>query len=168
MLDGLIRNARVLWHAESIMADIRLKNLLARSGLLAAAGLVAIFGLGMINVAGFFWAEPQWGAARAALLVSGLDFGLALVLAFIALRAKPGRELELAQEIRQTALEGLEREAKILQQDFASLRDDLREIQRTAVGLVKHPLDSALPALIVPLASLLLKSLKKSETKPDK
>lgn len=154
MVERLVKHARVLWRAESILTEIRLKRMMTQSGLLALAALIAAFGLAMLNVAGFFWLEPGWGPAGAALWIGGADFVIALVLLLLALRAPAGREMELAMEVRQAAIDGLEDDARVLQAELLDLRSSL-------LGLVKHPLEAALTGLVVPLAGALLKSDRK-------
>lgn len=154
MVERLVKHARVLWRAESILTEIRLKRMMTRTGLLAVAALIAAFGLAMLNVAGFFWLAPGWGPAGAALWVGGADIIVALVLLLVALRAPAGREMELAMEVRQAALDGLEDDARLLQTELVSLR-------HSVLGLVKHPLEAALTGLAVPLAGALLKGGRK-------
>src|SRR5208282_4462753 len=100
MIDNVLRNLRVLWRAESIVAEIRLHVIAARSGLRAFAGLIALFGLAMLNLAGYFalarWWEPVWAASAVAVV----DFAVAGVLVLVAAQMKPGRELDLAVEVR--------------------------------------------------------------------
>jgi hypothetical protein len=165
MVERLVKHARVLWRAESILTEIRLRRMMTRTGLLAAAALIAAFGLAMLNVAGFFWLEPGWGPAGAACWVGGADFVIALVLLLVALRAPAGREMELALEVRQAALDGLEDDARLLQAELLSLKDETLRMRDSLLGLVKHPLEAALTGLVVPLAGALLKgSGKKSRT----
>jgi hypothetical protein len=66
--------------------------------------------------------------------------------------AKPpaGRELELATEIHSSAVDALQIEARAMQAQFS--------------GMVHHPLNSALPLLLVPLIAIIVKSLKKSKS----
>jgi hypothetical protein len=95
-----------------------------------------------------------------------LDFGLAIILLLIAAWINPGRELELAVEVRQSALDALEADARSVQREVTALRDELYKISSALTGLVNHPLDAVLAGLIVPLTSMLLKSLKKPNTAP--
>jgi len=158
VLDQVVRHLRVLWRADSIIADIHLRALASRSRLISLAGLIAVFGLVMLNVAGYLALGQVWGQVWAAVAMGLLDFSLSGLLLLAGARSKPGRELELAHEVRKMALGRLE--------------DDLSEVQAELVGLrtsltrlVRHPLDAALPALIGPLTSIVLQSLKKRREK---
>ena len=66
----------------------------------------------------------------------------------IAGRPPSGRELELANEIHSSTVDALQIEARAVQSQF--------------FGMVQHPLNSALPMLLVPLVTIIVKSLKKS------
>jgi hypothetical protein len=161
MMDNLIRHLRILWRAESIIADIYLRLLVKRSGLISFAGLIAVFGLLMLNVAGYLALEQIWSPVWAAVTMSMVDFVVALLLIVAAARSKPGRELDLALEVRGIAFRGLETEASAVQAELAAVRDEFRDAKANLARFVKHPLDTALPALIAPLGSIVLNSLKK-------
>jgi hypothetical protein len=89
---------------------------------------------------------------------------LAVVMLIVAQRSKPGREMELlAFEVRNSALQALESNARALQQQFAEFREEVREVREAVVGFVRHPLDSGLPGLLVPIAGAVIKGLKKPE-----
>ena len=83
----------------------------------------------------------------------GVNLGIAGILLLIADRKKPGRELDLANEIHRHTMDALQADARLLQADIASVGQAL-----------KHPLDSALP-LIVPLATILMNALKKKSSR---
>jgi hypothetical protein len=165
-MENLVRHLRILWRADSIIADIYFRLLVTRSGLMSFAGLIAVFGLLMLNVAGYLALEQVWGRVWAAVAMSLSDFIVSLLLIVIAARSKPGRELDLALEVRGIALRGLEDEAAAVQAELVALRDEFRDAKANLARFVKHPLDTALPALIGPLGSIVLKSLKK-QPKPS-
>jgi hypothetical protein len=148
-MERLSRNLRVLLRAQGIVAEIRLHHLVARYGLGLFAGLIGIFGLLMLNLAGYFALEAQLGRVQAAVAVAVGDFVVALVLLAFAARRPHGQELEMAQELQGAALDALLADVRGLESHF------------------KNPLDSMLPSLVVPLASLLMASLKKKATPPS-
>ena len=154
-MQDLARYLRILWRADKIIADIHLRRLLTRTGLVSFAGLIAAFGLLMLNVAGYLALGQIWGQPWAAAAMGLFDFGVSLGLVLLATRSKPSHELELALEVRSMAVQGLEAEVAALHAELAAVRTEL-------TTLVRHPLDSALPALIGPLTGIILKSLKSS------
>jgi hypothetical protein len=146
------RHLRVLWRAERVIAETRLRIMLRRSMLYALAGLIAVFGLGMLNVAAYFFLAAHWGAIWAALAAALGDFVIALVVVLIALAARPGPEMTAALELRDISIDGLETELGPLQERFAWLS-----------RVARDPLDSVLPALLVPLITSIIRSLRKSK-----
>jgi hypothetical protein len=163
MMDNVVRNLRILWRAESIIADIRFRQMMTRSSLRGAAVLLGVFAFLMGNLALFFALEQSWGSIWAAGLVGLANLFLAVILLIIAERSKPGREMELALEVRNTALEALETDAQVIQQQLTELRDEVRGVRQAIVGFVRHPLDAVLPGMLVPLAGAVIKGLKKSD-----
>ena len=155
-MHNLFRHLRILWRVESTIAEMRLRVLMRRSVLYALAGLIAVFGLGMLNVAAFFALEPHWGATWAAVAAALGDFVLAIVAVLIATAARPGADLNTAIELRQTAIEGLEAE-------LSALQGPLAWFSRAA----RNPLDTALPAIIVPLVTAIIRGLRRNKAEPE-
>jgi hypothetical protein len=152
--DSIVANLRTLLRANSAIADIHARLLLTRSGLTGFAALIGAFGLLMLGLAGFFALESVWGRIWAAAAVGGVNCLVALALIFMASRLKPGRELELAREVHKSALEALIAEGRSIETEITSFKQAFR-----------HPLDSVLPGLIVPLATVLIKALQKRAEK---
>lgn len=150
--DNVVKNLRALWRTDRIIAELRLRHMLVGLGLRAFAALIAAFGLLMLELSAYFALVQIWSAISAAAILGALNFAIAAVLFAIAGRAPAGRELELANEIHGSAMEALQNEARGMQQQF--------------VGMVHHPLNSALPLILVPLISIIVKSLKRSKAAP--
>jgi hypothetical protein len=148
----VLRHLRVLWRAERIIAETRLRILLRRSMLFAFAGLIAVFGLGMLNVAAYFALEPHLGAVRAALAAAGGDFVVVIAVILVVLTITPGPELTAATELRDASIDGLEAELAPLQERFAWL-----------TRVARDPLDTVFPAMLVPLITAIMRSLRKSK-----
>jgi hypothetical protein len=153
---SLFHHLRIFWRVESTIVQIRLRTMTRRSMLYAFAGLIALFGLAMLNVAVFFALEPHLGAMWAAFVVAGGDFVLALLAVLIAAAAGPGPELNTALELRAAAIEGLEAE-------FAALQESLGWFSQAA----RNPLNTALPALIIPLVTAIIRGLRKHKTESE-
>lgn len=152
-IDGIVRNLRVLVRANTITAGIHGRQLATRTGLTAFAALVGAFGVVMLGIALFFALETIWGSVWAAVAVGGLNVALAAVLVAIAARVRPGREMELAAEVRDAALDSL----------VGSVREAGSEVSAIAHA-IRHPLDSAAVAsLATPLVSVLLKAARKEK-----
>ena len=148
----VFRHLRVLWRAERIIAETRLRVLLRRSMLYAFAGLIAVFGLAMLNVAAYFFLAAYWGAVWAALAAALGDLVIALIVVLIAFAIRPGPELPAARELRDVSIEGLEAELGPLQDRFAWLSRAARD-----------PFDTVLPAILIPLITSIVRGLRKSK-----
>jgi hypothetical protein len=116
----------------------------------AFAALIAAFGLLMLELSAYFALVQIWSAISAAAILGALNFAIAAILFVIAARPPAGRELELASEIHGASIEALQIEA--------------RALQSWVSGMVHHPLNGILPLLIVPLITIIIKSLTKPAT----
>jgi hypothetical protein len=145
--ENIVKNLRVLWRADRVIAEIRMRHMLIGLGLRAFAALIAAFGLLMLELSAYFALVQVWSAIIAAAILGGVNFVIAAILFMIAARPPAGRELELASEIHNSAVDALQIEARAVQSQFS--------------GMVHHPLNSALPMLLVPLITIIVRSLKK-------
>jgi hypothetical protein len=144
--ENVIKHLRVLWRTDRIIADLRMRHLLVGLGLRAFAALIATFGLLMLELSAYFGLLQTWSAISAAAILGAVNFVIAAILFAVAAKPPAGRELELATEIHGSAVDGLQLEARALQSQIS--------------GMINHPLNSVLPLLIVPLMTIIIKSLK--------
>jgi len=145
--ENVVKHLRVLWRAERIVADIRLRHLLVGLGLRAFAALIAAFGLLMLELSAYFALVQTWSAIAAAAILGTINFAIAAVLFLVAGKPPSGRDLELANEITGASIDALQLEARALQSQVN--------------GMIHHPLNGILPLLIGPLITIIIKSLKK-------
>lgn len=154
MLHRVFRHLRILWRVEATIAEARLHLTLRRAVLYAFAGLIAVFGLGMLNVAVFFAFASHWGPIWAAVFAACGDFVLALAVAGLALGTRSGTHINNALELRQAALDGIDGE-------LSGLRDPLAWL-----GGGRNAIDKALPAVVVPLLTAIIRTLRKAKSDP--
>ncbi len=145
--ENVVKHLRVLWRTDRIIADIRTRHLLVGIGLRAFAALIAAFGLLMLELSAYFALVQIWSAISAAAILGAVNFVIAALLFAIAARPPAGRELELATEIHGASVDALQTEARALQSHLS--------------GMINHPLNGVLPLLIIPLITIIVKSLKK-------
>ena len=150
--ENVVKNLRVLWRTDRIIADIRMRHLLMGLGLRAFAALIAAFGLLMLELSAYFALVQIWSAISAAAILGAVNFVIAAILFAMAARPPRGRELELATEIHGSSIDALQLEARALQSQVS--------------GAIHHPLNGILPLLLVPLITIVIKSLKKSAANP--
>jgi hypothetical protein len=146
--ENVVKALRALWRTDRIIADIRLKHLLVSLGLRAFAALIAAFGLLMLELAAYSALVQIWSAISAAAVLGLVNFVIAAVLFVLAGRPPSGRELELASEIHGSAVDTLQIEASAAQAQVSRM--------------INHPLNNALPPLLAPLITIIVRSLKKS------
>jgi hypothetical protein len=104
-MEKLTRSLRALARADTLIATIWLAVAAKRGALSALAALIAALGFGMLNAAGYFALEPHVGALWAAMSVAVADFLIAAILLVAASAVRPGRDLDLALELRDNAYE---------------------------------------------------------------
>ena len=106
-MDKLSRTLRALGRADTLIATIWLTVAAKRGALIGLAALVATLGLGMLDAAGYFALEPRLGSLGAAISVAAADFVIAAVLLAASFFVRPRRDLDLALELRDNAIEQL-------------------------------------------------------------
>ena len=145
--ENVVKHLRALWRTDRIIADIRLRHLLVGLGLRAFAALIAAFGLLMLELSAYFALLQIWSAIAAAAVLGAINFAIAAVLFIVAGRPPSGRDIELANEIHGSSIEGLQIEA--------------RAFQTQLTGAVNHPLGTIVPVL-VPLIAIIVKNMRKT------
>ncbi|PVB63716.1 phage holin family protein [Labrenzia sp. 011] len=162
-MDGFVRTMRIVWRAELLIIEAKLNVATKRIGATAFAGLVFVFGLGMLNVAGFFALQESWGPIYAALGVAAADFLIAVLLVLWASRMRTGPELDLAREVRDSGLLELEARAETVQDEVEAIRDELLTLKKSFLNFSRNPLDGTIHALLTPILTLLIRSLTKGK-----
>ncbi len=144
--ENIVKNLRLLWRTDRIIAEMRLRHMLVSLGLRAFAALIAAFGLLMFELAAYFALVQVMSAIVAAAILGAVNFAIALILLLIASRRSLGQELTLANEIHDSAIDVLQGEARATQS----------QVNR----LLHHPLEGVLP-LLVPLITAAINHLRK-------
>ncbi|MGI9373143.1 MAG: hypothetical protein ACR2OJ_11655 [Hyphomicrobiales bacterium] len=164
-MEVFVRHIKLLWNAERMLGEIKLKLLVNKIILLSVAALFGLFALAMINLACFFALEPRFGSAGAAALVAFGDLIITIMLAFIAQRLAPGNEAEIVNEVREMALADIESEARAVQGELRMVRDEIVGLRSTVTRIIEHPLEALAPKIAVPLIAAIMQLLKSSDTK---
>ncbi|MEM7074654.1 MAG: hypothetical protein AAGA28_04675 [Pseudomonadota bacterium] len=148
------RNAHIALRAERIIARRRLAVIRSQTGLLAFAGALAGIGVLMANVGAFFWLAEGVGYASAGGILAAVNVGLAALLGLVASRMSADRDLEPVVELRDMAMEEIEAEVAEGVAEVRYLANNLRRI-------AADPFGAALPSLLGPVLTALVKSLRK-------
>lgn len=139
---------------EAAITEMRLRVAIRRGVYCGLAGVFAALAVGMLNVAAYVGLEPLWGAMWAAIATALGDVVLALVCVAAALAMGPGADLDTARELRRAALEGVEAEVNSALTRFGWLS-----------RLTRDPIEAALPALLMPLITAVIRGMRKAKPK---
>ncbi len=171
-METLVRNLKLLWKSDRMLAEIRLKLVAQKIVLFVLAGLGGLFALGMLNMAIFFAIQETLGSAIAALLVGLGNLLLAGILLLVVQRLDTGPEAKVVEEVREMALADIEAEAKAFQGELRLVRDEIADMRSGITSLVKNPMDVLTPRLLLPataaLAKLVTASGKSARTSAKK
>ena len=134
-MEKLSRILRALARADTLIATIWLTVAAKRGGLIGLAALIATLGFGMLNAAGYFALDPRIGSLWAALSIAAVDFVVAAIVLAASSFVRPRRDLDLALELRDNAVEQL-------------------------AAIAANPLDLAGRALLAPLTGVVSRYLR--------
>ncbi len=160
-MQRITHSLKQLWQSERIIRKQEIRTGVLKVLMLSFAALVLLFGLIMLELAGFFALVPRIGRPLAALAVTGVNLVIAIILLLRARLLKPPAELELVKQVRDMAMEDLEEEAAMVAADVAALRNDINRF-------VHHPGEALLPAVGPVIAAVArgVSSMKSKETPP--
>jgi hypothetical protein len=160
MIDHLLRDLQVLRKADILIGKIWLNVLARRLGLFAFAGLIGLFGLGMANVAGYNALQSSIGIVWAAAVVAAADFAIAAIMLLLASNSRPGPEIDVALEVRKTALESINEDARDLRLTIEAMGQEIRSVKQNVTALVHNPLDVATEKLLVPAVLSIVRGMR--------
>ena len=78
-MSNTTQNLKILWESERILRSAQWRITSQKINFAVVAGIAGLFGLGMINLALFYWLEIALGKPQAALLVAIIDILIAVV-----------------------------------------------------------------------------------------
>ena len=160
MVDHLLRDLQVLRKADLLIGKIWLDVLARRIALFSVASLVGVFGLGMANLAAYNALQPSIAVVWAAGVVAVADFAIAAIVLLMASKSHPGPEIDVALEVRRTALESIHEDARDLKLTISALGQEIRSVKENITAVVHNPLDVAAEKLLIPAALSLLRGLR--------
>jgi hypothetical protein len=151
-MQTLTKSVKVLFKAERILARERLFHEVFKSQFKALAVLIAIIGVVMLSISLFFALSTPFGNAVAALIVGVSNFALAAMILFAASSMKPSRTYDMAQTIRDGAIDDIET-------DVQEIADELKAVRADIHALVHRPPAALVPSMVVPAVEAALKGL---------
>lgn len=159
-MNNITRNLHLLWRAERVLAESRLKLITRKLILGVIAGIAGLFAWGMLNIAAYFALEPVTGKAWAACIVGIADVVIAVILIAFAQGLQSAPEENMVVEVRDMALAEIGVEVDDVQQKLLQVRDDVEGVRENIAAFVQRPLDVFSPALVGPILTTITKLLK--------
>jgi len=139
---------QILARAEIALARIRVQRTGFQAALFAVAALFALFGLALLNLAGYHGLAPRMGSAGAALAVAAVNMVLAAVAVAIALNARPGSANEkMAQEIRDLASDEIKKDVDEVRGEINRVGDEIEGI-RTGIASMSDAVPDGVRSVI--------------------
>jgi hypothetical protein len=152
-IQSLAKNARLYARSEAVVADIKLHLYFRKFILTIFAVSVALLGLIFINVALFKTFESVWGPIWTPLVLGLSNLALAMLFLGLAMLAKPGPELLMAEELRVLT-------AKNLEADFQAGLGG----QGLTSFLVGNSVQSSVIQLLIPTFTSIIGALRRKKT----
>jgi hypothetical protein len=163
-MNDFMQKVQILARVETAIFKINLQTA-ARQTILYAIAIVAILlTIAMLNVGVYMALSERFGKDGGALIVSGINGLLALILIVAANRTRPGAEAVMAKEIRNLAVAEIENDVDKVRREYDEFKSDLQGI-RNGFSLVTSGKGTAMLGLMnfAPLLDLLISSLRKSK-----
>ena len=159
-MSTMTRNLQLLWRAERVLTEARIKLTTRKLILGVIAGIACLFAGGMLNIAGYFALEPSVGKAWAAFIVGMIDVVMAGLLVAVAQALQPGPEEDMVREVRDMAVGEIGAEVEDVQQKLLQLRDDVEGVRTSITQFMQRPLDALSPSVIGPALMAVTKLIK--------
>ena len=154
-MNELIAKLRIFLRAEITLfkADARRRS--NRVMFMAVALACFLVALSFVNVGAFFMLTDADTEARAAFTLAVVNMLVAIIPAFLARNIKPGPEEDMVREIREMALDEINRDVESVSKEVAAIGNSVKQV-RDSFSMVGS---SSLPALgsLLPLLINLLK-----------
>jgi hypothetical protein len=99
---------------------------------------------------------PSWAATGMAIV----DLAIALIVLLLASKSQPGPEIDVALEVRKTALNSLHEDARDLKLTIEAMGQEIRNVKQNVTSLRHNPLDVAAEKLLMPAALSMLRGLR--------
>ncbi|WP_373502440.1 hypothetical protein [Aestuariivirga sp.] len=111
-LHNVSRHGRIFVRGEMLAIQAKLAFAMRRTALVALALVLLALGLILINIGLYAYLTPLWGPVWAPAGLGFINVGLAGLALLVAAIMKPGPELAMAEELRNTAGDALEAEVR--------------------------------------------------------
>jgi len=128
-MDNTLIKLKLLARTESTLLRLQAQRTGKQIVLLALAVGMVVLTVVMLNVGTFALLADSVGYANAGFIMAGANALLATVLVILALILKPGREEQMAREIREMVVHDISSDAEKVKEQVTKVSDGVREFQ---------------------------------------
>jgi len=159
-MHDVLMKIRILVSAEANLARIMARRLASRASLLAIAAGLLLLAMVMIDVGAYFLLAQTHSQSTSAFVVAAANAVLAVIVAIVATRLRPGEEERLARQIREMALDELNADVEELKDQVGKVGSDVRRVRSGFSILAKGGSIGAGLASVAPVISMVVDSIK--------
>ena len=157
----LSNKLQLLLRSEKALLKLEMRKK-GRQVVLASIGIIAVLAtLVMLNVSAYLYLVESHTPLYSALVLTGVDLVIAIILFIVAARQELGSEAEAVNEIRDYALKELSGEFDEIQQEASEIRESFSKVS-SGISSVFNRDFSAVKA-IIPLVEMFVKTRKKEK-----
>jgi choline-glycine betaine transporter len=115
----------------------------------------------MVNITTYLYLVESYSPLYAALILTGVDFAIAIIFLILASRQELGSEAEAVHEIRDYALTELSGEFDEIKQEATEIRESFSKVSSGISSLFNR--DFSAVKAILPLVEMFVKTRKKEK-----
>ena len=155
----LSNKLQLLLRSEKALLKLEMRKK-GRQVVLTTIGIIAILAtLVMLNITVYLYLEEGFTPLHAAMVLTGIDFVLAILFFILASRQELGNEAESINEIRDYALQELSGEFDDIKQEASEIRESFSKVS-SGISSVFNRDFSAVKA-VIPLVEMFVKTRNK-------
>ena len=128
-MDNTLMKLKLLARTESTLLRLQAQRTGKQIVFLAVAVGMVLLTVVMLNVGTFELLAEYVGKAYSAFIMAGANALLATVLVVLALTLKPGREEQMAREIREMVVHDISSDAEKVKEQVTKVSDGVRDFQ---------------------------------------
>ena len=165
-MDETITRLKMLARAESTLARIHAQRIAAQAKLFAVAVGLVLLTVVMLNVGAYELLAEYVSNANSAFIIAGVNALLAAILVVVTMRMRPGREEEMAREIRELVINDFTADANKMKDKVAQVGAEFQDLQ-SRVAALSSGVQSGFSGIasLVPLINVIVDALKRRRSK---
>lgn len=156
-MNQLMLKLRILLRAEMTLFKAEAQRRTNRVICVVASLACVLVSLVFVNLGTFFYLTDSAVQAKAAFILAMVNFVIAVIPIILSRQSKPDQAEVMVREIRETALDELNRDAEAISGEITALREGVKQL-RSGIGL-----PGAGISLLATLLPIIIDLLKKNK-----